>query len=64
LTIKTPCQTSPRINVTLRLVCLAPDIANGILNETLPQKVSRQLLVHVMLPLDWGKLVEMIAGLG
>ena len=52
------------VNVTLRLVALAPDIANAILNGSLPRTVSRQLLVRITLPSDWGKQAEMIAGIG
>ena len=42
------------VDEILRMVSLAPGIANGILNGTLPRTVSRQLLVRVKLPLDWG----------
>ena len=52
------------VNETLRLVALAPDIANAILNGSLPRTVSRQLLVRITLPSDWGKQAEMIAGIG
>ncbi|MCX7180343.1 MAG: hypothetical protein NTX56_16805, partial [Proteobacteria bacterium] len=46
LTIKTPGQTSPRINKTLRLVSLVPGIAEAILRGTLPRTTSRQLLIE------------------
>jgi len=52
------------VNETLRLVSLAPGIAEAILRGTLPRTTSRQLLLRMTLPLDWGKQAEMIAGLG
>ena len=52
------------VNETLRLVSLAPDIAEAILRGTLPRTTSQQLLLRITLPPDWGKQAVMIAGIG
>lgn len=52
------------VSETLRLASLAPDIADAVLNGTLPRTVSRYLFLRAAPPLDWNMQREMIDGFG
>ena len=52
------------VNETLRLISLAPDLAEAALHGTLPRTVSRRVFLRAAPPLDWDLQREIVEGLG
>lgn len=52
------------VNETLRLISLAPDLAEAALHGTLPRTVSRRFFLRAAPPLDWDMQREIVDGLG